>query len=150
MTSQAEAQQLQPEEGIEPDDLDAKMIVAIGLISTALLVASVLGVTALVDRFESKQVSTKVYQAGPSITYGNPDDVYTSQQQGLSGYDKALDSPGRYLIPIDRAKELVVKELSAPTGSASPVGASAPGASAPEALSTEALSTDQAQGGGDS
>lgn len=114
----------QPEVGIEPDDLDTRMIVAIGLVSTALLVASVLGVTALVDQFQSVQVEEKVYDnrasnlsyfLGEAEGYGSADDVVRIQNNELSGYGKT-QQPGQYTIPIDEAKDLVLKDLRASRG----------------------------------
>lgn len=115
MTQATAQQQRQPEEGIEPDDLDATTIVAVGLISTVLLVACVLGVTALFDGFQRSQVNAKLYSIEKnSITYGNGEAVMDAQRNDLNGYGQLAGQEGVYRIPIDRAKQLVLQELQAP------------------------------------
>jgi len=104
----------QAEVGIEADDLNTPMIVAIGLISTALLLVSVLGVTWLVDYSQASEVEQKVYQ----VPYGSAKSVLNEQSQKLNEF-KAIDaSAGVYSIPIDVAKKLVVAELKAERQSA--------------------------------
>ncbi|MEM6329760.1 MAG: hypothetical protein AAF790_05880 [Planctomycetota bacterium] len=103
----------QPEEGIEPDDLNTTMIVAIGLISTALVLASVLGLTALVGGFEAGEVERKVNQA----VYGDAESAINEQRQALSAAARPnTNEPGVYSIPISHAKKLVVQELRAQRG----------------------------------
>ncbi|MEN1679757.1 MAG: hypothetical protein AAGJ46_09190 [Planctomycetota bacterium] len=105
-----------PEGGVEDDDLDTGSIVTIGLISTALLIASVLGVTALVDRFENAEANTQAAEQEPlvvvqndgGIVYDTPDGVEAEQKMTLAEYT-ATDSG--FTIPIERAKMLVLKEL---------------------------------------
>lgn len=109
--TEAALTQPQPEEGIEPDDLDTKSIVAVGLISTALLVASVLGVTALVDQFERVEVKSKVYEVETgSLTYGDEAATVAQQQLELDGEAELADKPGVTLTPIDEVKKLVVEK----------------------------------------
>lgn len=119
MTDTAATAVPQPEAGIEPDDLDTKMIVAIGLISTALLIASVLGVTALVDQFESLEVNEKVYQAAGSGDLEadgskvlDADKLVDLQQAQLDG-TAPLEADGPTMMPIEEAKKLVLEELKA-------------------------------------
>lgn len=106
----------QPEPGVEDDDLDTGSIVTIGLISTALLIASVLGVTALVDRFENAEANTQAAEQEPlvvvqnegGIVYDTPSSVEAEQKMTLAEYT-ATDTG--YTIPIERAKMLVLKDL---------------------------------------
>ncbi len=117
MTEQAAQQAAalpQPEEGIEPDDLNTTMIVAIALISTALLLASVLGVTALVDTYQAMEVERPLKQA----QFGSATSVLTAQENQLNAYSQDTNKPGVYYIPINEAKRLVVEELQAASKSA--------------------------------
>lgn len=114
--TQATTDPRQPEPGVEPDDLNVGSIVTIALISTLLLVASVLGVTTLVDRFDVSQDQAKNAEVTPKGLYFNgelvfrtPDDALNDQVQELNGY-KAKDD-GTFVIDIDRAKELVAADL---------------------------------------
>lgn len=113
MSQQALAQHGQPtpEEGIEPDDLNTVMIVTIGLVSTVLLIASVLGVTAMVDFYQSGQVEQKVNAAEYSVAKNSLID----QETKLNEYSQPDPAKEVYTIPIDLAKKLVVKELQQDT-----------------------------------
>lgn len=99
----------QPEHGIESDDLNTTMIVAVGLISTALLLASVLGVTALVDSFQAIEVNQKVNDT----PYSDANEVFRQQRLKLNETAADPTNPEVHTIPISEAKRLVVQELRA-------------------------------------
>lgn len=97
-----------PEQGIEADDLNTPMIVVVGLISTVLLICSVLGVMAFFDHYLMLQQEVQVTQA----IYSDSETAIAEQQNRLNGYKIVDEKAGRYSIPIDRAMEIVVKELN--------------------------------------
>lgn len=97
---------VEPEGGIEPDDLNTTTIVVVALISTALLLASVLGVTALVEGYGAYERAEKVLTPRADAASS----ALTEQRDTLNawGYDAGK---GTYQIPIEEAKKLVVDEF---------------------------------------
>lgn len=105
--SSAQAALVQPEEGIEPDDLNTTMIVTIGLVSSVLVLASVLGVTAMVDYYQAGEVDQKVNAAVYELAKNSKID----QENKLNEYSQPDPTAEVYSIPITLAKKLVVSEL---------------------------------------
>ncbi|MEM1303336.1 MAG: hypothetical protein AAGG46_00480 [Planctomycetota bacterium] len=97
------------EPGVEMDDTDATTIVVIGLVSTILVVCSVLGVTALYDRWTTQLNAERVIGAA----YSDSKNALAEQDNQLNGAPREIDpTKGVYSIPIDRAMSLVVREMS--------------------------------------
>lgn len=94
--------------GVEEDDTDSMSIVLIGLVSTVLVLASALGVTAMFEWYKGKLVGEKVTAA----VYSEAESALREQDLALKGAARKNDKlPGKYIIPINQAMSLVVSEL---------------------------------------
>ncbi|TWT36956.1 hypothetical protein KOR34_19010 [Posidoniimonas corsicana] len=98
------------ESGVEADDLNTTTIVVVGLISTALVLASALGVKALYSAYINIDSAKKALVA----TASEADSLVQQQDSSLLGAPHEIaGQPGVYSMRIDDAMKLVVKELSA-------------------------------------
>ena len=105
----SESKQPTAEPGVEGDDIGATTIVVVGLISTALVLASVLGVTALYDATVGSFQEERLV----GVKYSETEDILTQHDNTLNGSPKVIDAEkGTYRIPIDLAMKLVVSEMS--------------------------------------
>lgn len=95
------------EEGVEPDGLNAIKIAIVGLISVFITVATVLFTIALFGYFEHRQTVEKVEQA----PYAEQLRMIAEQESRISQFAPPAADGGFYTIPIERAKELVLKEV---------------------------------------
>lgn len=96
------------EGGVEADDLNTTTIVMVGLISTALVLASALGVQALYETFVKLDTAAK--SAAHSATAA--DSVINDQNTSLMGAPHEIaGQPGVYSLPIDLAMKSVVAEF---------------------------------------
>ncbi len=87
--------------------LDVPMIVTIGLISTSLTVAMIFGVQALYYRGLSQENERKVI----AVTAADSDSRVAEQKAQLTRYAWLDRDQGKVAVPIERAMNLVVKEL---------------------------------------
>lgn len=119
-----------PGEGIESYDLEVSGIVVVGVISTALVLGSALGVQALFRSYMAEDRTAKLTHA----TYNEAENLVAQQQTRLASARKIDAAKGVYAIPLARAGELVVREYAAPAAveeEKSPPQASADGGQAP-------------------
>lgn len=95
--------------GVETDDLNNMTIVVVGLVSTALVLASALGVKALYDTYVAIDSArdTKVVASTPA------DETLRQQDAALGSARKIPGQTGVYSMPINDAMKQVVEELSA-------------------------------------
>ncbi|TWT78197.1 hypothetical protein Pla123a_09870 [Posidoniimonas polymericola] len=110
MSDDAPQAALPPSEGgVEGDDLNTTTIVMVGLISTALVLASALGVQALYEAY------VKIDSAAKAKTHQRTEEDSTiiAQDSSLMGPPHEIaGQPGVYSLPIDRAMNLVLAELA--------------------------------------
>lgn len=108
------AEQRTHEEGVEADDVNSLSIAVVGLVSTALVLASALGVQALYnsywDMLNQQRVVDTPYTAAQA--------ALTEQENKLSRYRKPSGASTAYSVPIEEAMSIVVKEISAKQGKA--------------------------------
>lgn len=97
------------EEGVEGDDVNTTPIVVVGLISTALVLASALGVQALYESYASMLRQERVYDQ----PYDQAKAALNQQMAKLSRYRAPSGDRTAYSIPIQRAMTLVVEEQRA-------------------------------------
>jgi hypothetical protein len=103
------------EEGVEKDDLNNTAIVVVGLISTALVLASALGVKTLFSAYTAMDMDRKVYSLSEKKYKANS--LLDQQDSSLLGSPREMAGlPGVYSIPIDRAMKLVTEEVAAEEG----------------------------------
>ncbi len=95
------------EEGVEPDGLNALKIAIAGLISVFLTIATVLLTVAIFGYFEHLQTVEKVEKA----PYAEQLRMIAEQESRISQFAPPAAAGGFYTIPIERAKELVLREV---------------------------------------
>jgi hypothetical protein len=91
------------------NDLDTMKIAVVGLLGALLTLAIVLALQVLYYSAASEQFERKVVQAPTTQS----DTLLAEQATKLTRYDWIDPGKKKVMIPIDRAMELVVKELSA-------------------------------------
>lgn len=94
---------------VEKENLDIPMILTIGIVSTVLTAAAVLGVQALYLSFAQAETTRKVTLA-PTV---DADSKLAEQDAKLASYGWANRQQGQVVIPIDRAMELVTTDYAA-------------------------------------
>ena len=96
------------ESGVESDDLNNMTIVVVGLVSTALVLASALGIKTLFSTYVALDSEKKAN----IVKYTEAESVLIQQDESL--YGAPHEMPGKtgvYSLPINQAMDLVVKEL---------------------------------------
>ena len=93
----------------EKDNLDIPMILTVGIVSTVLTAACVIGVQALYYNYELRETDRKV----TSLPTSDASSKLAEQDAKLTKYGWANREQGKVIIPIDRAMDLVVKDYSA-------------------------------------
>lgn len=96
------------ESGVEADDLNNMTIVVVGLVSTALVLASALGIKALFSTYVAMDSEKKAN----IVEYTEADTVLMEQDESLYGAPREMaGKSGVYSLPINQAMDLVVEEL---------------------------------------
>ncbi len=90
-------------------DLNTIKIAVIGFLATLVTLAVILALQVLYYTAANEQAERKVIQASTTQS----DTLLTEQAAKLTRYDWIDREKKKVMIPIDRAMELVVKELSA-------------------------------------
>ena len=91
------------------NDLNTVKIAIIGFLSALITFAIILALQVLYYSAENQQLERKVFQAPTTQS----DTLLAEQAVKLTRYDWIDREQRRVMIPVDRAMELVVKELSA-------------------------------------
>jgi hypothetical protein len=91
----------------ERDDMNVPMITGIGVISVAVTVATIFAVQAIYVRYTNAELERKVVQV-PAAT---SDSKLAEQEAKLSRYSWVDRSKGVTTIPVERAMQLVVREM---------------------------------------
>src|SRR5690606_21472899 len=90
------------------NDLNVPMIAVVGVMACIITLATVLGFHVLYYRAEKQQTLEKVVRA-ESAEAGN---LLANQQAKLARYGWLNREQGQVAIPIERAMDIVVKELA--------------------------------------
>ncbi len=94
---------------IEKDDFNVTTIAAVGAISVLLTIATIFGVRALYVTYANRETQRKVIDV-PTL---DSDSKLAEQEAKLNRYGWSNREQGTVTIPIDRAMEIVARELRA-------------------------------------
>ena len=92
----------------EKENLDIPLILTIGIVSTVLTAASVIGVQALYQAYASKELDRKVTFAPTA----DADSKLAEQDAKLAKYGWANRESGQVIIPIERAMASTVADYA--------------------------------------
>lgn len=98
-----------PEGGVEADDINNTAIFVWGTVSVLIVVIVMLGAAALYNEYQAQLNQTRVV----APRYVASEESLITQQAVLVDYDKPSATRSTYIIPIERAKTLVVREMQA-------------------------------------
>lgn len=90
----------------EKDNLDIPLIATVGIVSTVLTVACIIGVQALYNSYASQEIENKITLA-PTATANSK---LAEQNAKLASYGWADREQGKVVIPIERAMAPVVMQ----------------------------------------
>ena len=92
----------------EKDNFDIPMIATVGIVSTVLTAACVIGVQALYYSYELRETDRKV----TTLPTADANSKLAEQDAKLAKYGWANREQGKVVIPIERAMDLVVDEYA--------------------------------------
>lgn len=110
----------------ERENLDIPMIVTVGIVSTVLTAACVIGVQALYLSYAQAETNRKVVFAPTA----DADSKLAEQSAKLARYGWANREQGKVVVPIEHAMDLVVEDYATRDGSSRPLSALDVGTSA--------------------
>ena len=92
----------------EKENLDIPMIVTVGIVSTVLTIASVIGVQALYLSYMARETDQKI----TFVPTADADSKLAEQDAKLAKYGWANRETGQAIVPIDRAMALVTADYA--------------------------------------